>query len=166
MVTAIKLLKRWVKSAAMYLRLPEKSVCILPLIRFTVLRLDVKSEFETAGSIASIMRMIVPNAFDLFDCEEIITKAPTLPSSAAGSLLPIHMHIHDFRININRMQKSQLSLWRSLTVSLFICVLSNQLSHPSISMPFQKGQDQDLSSPQHKLCFLPHHRHTPYRTAG
>ena len=74
MVTAIKLLKRWVKSAAMYLRLPEKSVCILPLIQFTVLRLDVKSEFETAGSIAAIMRMIVPNAFDLFDCEGIITR--------------------------------------------------------------------------------------------
>ena len=35
MVTAIKLLKRWVKSADMYLRLPEKSVCISPLIQST-----------------------------------------------------------------------------------------------------------------------------------
>ena len=41
-----------------------------------VLRLDVKSEYETADCIAEIMRMIVPDAFELFDCEEIITKVP------------------------------------------------------------------------------------------
>ena len=41
-----------------------------------VLRLDVKSEFETADILAVIMGMIVPDAFDLFDCEEIITKVP------------------------------------------------------------------------------------------
>ena len=41
-----------------------------------VLRLDVKSEFETAGCLTAIMCMIIPDAFDLFDCEEIITKVP------------------------------------------------------------------------------------------
>ena len=41
-----------------------------------VLRLDLKSEFETADTIAAIMRMILPYAFDLFDCDEIITKVP------------------------------------------------------------------------------------------
>ena len=41
-----------------------------------VLRLDLKSEFETADTITAIMRMILPDAFDLFDCDEIITKVP------------------------------------------------------------------------------------------
>ena len=41
-----------------------------------VLRLDIKSEFETSDKIFTVMSMIVPDAFDLFDCEEIITKVP------------------------------------------------------------------------------------------
>ena len=36
----------------------------------------MKSEFETADYIAAILRMILPDAFNLFDCEEIITKVP------------------------------------------------------------------------------------------
>lgn len=41
-----------------------------------VLRLDLKSEYETSGEIFTIMNLIVPPAFDLFECEEIITKVP------------------------------------------------------------------------------------------
>ena len=41
-----------------------------------VLRLDVKSELETAECIAAILRLIIRDAFDLFDCDEIITKVP------------------------------------------------------------------------------------------
>ena len=41
-----------------------------------VLRFDIKSELETADTISEVMSMIVPEAFDLFDCEEIITKVP------------------------------------------------------------------------------------------
>lgn len=41
-----------------------------------VLRLDLKSEYETSEAIFSIMNLIVPPAFDLFECEEIITKVP------------------------------------------------------------------------------------------
>lgn len=41
-----------------------------------VLRVDIKSEFEAADTISEIMSMIVSEAFDLFDCEEIITKVP------------------------------------------------------------------------------------------
>lgn len=41
-----------------------------------VLRLDLKSEYETSGEIFTIMNLIVPPAFDLFECEKIITKVP------------------------------------------------------------------------------------------
>ena len=41
-----------------------------------VLRFDIKSEFETSNKIYEIMGMLIPDAFDLFDCEEIITKVP------------------------------------------------------------------------------------------
>lgn len=41
-----------------------------------VLRLDLKSEYETSEEISTIMNLIVPPAFDLFECEEIITKVP------------------------------------------------------------------------------------------
>ena len=41
-----------------------------------VLRLDLRSSRETADIIAAIISMIIPAAFDLFDCEEIITKVP------------------------------------------------------------------------------------------
>ena len=41
-----------------------------------VLRLDLKSEYETSEEIFTIMNLIVPPKFDLFECEEIITKVP------------------------------------------------------------------------------------------
>lgn len=41
-----------------------------------VLRLDLKSEYETSEEIFTIMNLIVPPTFDLFECEEISTKVP------------------------------------------------------------------------------------------
>lgn len=41
-----------------------------------VLRLDLKSEYESSEEIFTIMNLIVPSAFDLFECKEIITKVP------------------------------------------------------------------------------------------
>lgn len=41
-----------------------------------VLRLDLKSEYETSEEIFTITNLIVPPAFDLFEGEEIITKVP------------------------------------------------------------------------------------------
>lgn len=41
-----------------------------------LLRLDLKSEYETSDEILTILKLIVPPAFDLFECEEIITKVP------------------------------------------------------------------------------------------
>ncbi|MBR3309673.1 MAG: GNAT family N-acetyltransferase [Lachnospiraceae bacterium] len=41
-----------------------------------VLRLDVGSEYETEECLAAVTGMILPDAFDFFDCEEIITKVP------------------------------------------------------------------------------------------
>ncbi|MFR2701701.1 MAG: hypothetical protein ACLTAQ_00925 [Longicatena caecimuris] len=35
-----------------------------------VLRLDLKSEYETSEEIFTIMNLIVPPTFDLFECEE------------------------------------------------------------------------------------------------
>lgn len=41
-----------------------------------VLRLDLKSEYEISEEIFAILNLIVPPAFDLFECEKIITKVP------------------------------------------------------------------------------------------
>ena len=41
-----------------------------------VLRLDVRSDCETEPVLTELFSLIVPPAFVLFDCSEIITKAP------------------------------------------------------------------------------------------
>lgn len=41
-----------------------------------VLRLDVKSNYERADVLFNILSIVVPPAFELFDCSEIITKVP------------------------------------------------------------------------------------------
>lgn len=41
-----------------------------------VLRLDVGSDHEKEEVLFDIISLIIPSAFDLFNCDEIITKAP------------------------------------------------------------------------------------------
>ncbi len=41
-----------------------------------VLRLDVKSDYEQENILSEILTVIVPSAFEMFDCYEIITKVP------------------------------------------------------------------------------------------
>ena len=41
-----------------------------------VLRLDVKSEYEKSDCLYKILDVIVPPAYELFDCREIISKVP------------------------------------------------------------------------------------------
>lgn len=41
-----------------------------------VLRLDLKSEYEKEDIIKTILKLIIPSAYKLFDFEEIITKVP------------------------------------------------------------------------------------------
>lgn len=41
-----------------------------------VLRLDVKSDYEKESVLFNIISLIIPPAFKLFNCNEIITKAP------------------------------------------------------------------------------------------
>ena len=41
-----------------------------------VLRLDLKSNFETAAVIQNVAKIIVPAAYNLFDTDKIITKIP------------------------------------------------------------------------------------------
>ncbi len=40
-----------------------------------VLRLDLRSDYETADSISEILSLIINDAFDLFNCDMITTKA-------------------------------------------------------------------------------------------
>lgn len=42
-----------------------------------VLRLDVRSDYEKEDAISEILALIIPAAFDLFYCVQIVTKAPT-----------------------------------------------------------------------------------------
>lgn len=41
-----------------------------------VLRLDVKSDYEKENILFNILSIIIPPAFELFNCDEIITKVP------------------------------------------------------------------------------------------
>lgn len=41
-----------------------------------VLRLDVRSDYEKSKVINELLSIIIPPAFDLFDCTEIISKVP------------------------------------------------------------------------------------------
>lgn len=41
-----------------------------------LLRLDLRSDYERSGNISEILSLIVPPAFDLFDCEMLATKIP------------------------------------------------------------------------------------------
>ena len=41
-----------------------------------VLRLDLRSDYEKANVIQEILQLFIPPAFELFDCGEIISKAP------------------------------------------------------------------------------------------
>ncbi len=41
-----------------------------------VIRLDLASRYENSADIKSIMSVILPSAYDLFDCKEIISKCP------------------------------------------------------------------------------------------
>jgi [ribosomal protein S5]-alanine N-acetyltransferase len=41
-----------------------------------VLRLDLKSEYEKEDVIKEILKLIISPAYEMFDCEEIITKVP------------------------------------------------------------------------------------------
>ena len=42
----------------------------------SILRLDVKSDYEQENIISEILTVIIPEAFKMFDCYEIITKVP------------------------------------------------------------------------------------------
>lgn len=41
-----------------------------------LIRLDVGSAYETAGVLKEILSLIIPPAYELFDCDEIISKVP------------------------------------------------------------------------------------------
>lgn len=41
-----------------------------------ILRIDVKSEYETETALSDICSLIVTPAFELFECSAVITKAP------------------------------------------------------------------------------------------
>lgn len=41
-----------------------------------VLRLDVKSDYEKSEVLKGLLELFIPPAYELFDCDEIITKIP------------------------------------------------------------------------------------------
>jgi hypothetical protein len=41
-----------------------------------VIRLDLRSDYERASIIQEILTLIIPPAYELFECTEIITKVP------------------------------------------------------------------------------------------
>ena len=45
--------------------------------RCGLLRLDLKSDYEKEKPISEILSLIVPPAYDLFDCDMVATKIPT-----------------------------------------------------------------------------------------
>lgn len=45
-----------------------------------VLRLDLKNDYEREESIAEILSLILPSAFDLFECDFLATKIPPCAS--------------------------------------------------------------------------------------
>ena len=49
------------------------------------LRLDVRSDYEKGDSLKSILEVIVPNAYDLFDTDTILTKIPNYAIERAAA---------------------------------------------------------------------------------
>ena len=85
-----------------------------------VLRLDVKSEFETADCIAALMHMIIQDAFELFDCEEIITKVPIYAVERIKAVREIGFHKTD-RLLIGTMDGYAYKDYWCIHRSIGIC---------------------------------------------
>ncbi|MDE6029763.1 MAG: GNAT family N-acetyltransferase [Clostridiales bacterium] len=51
-----------------------------------LLRLDLRSDYEVADKIASILSLIVPPSFDLFGCKMVATKAPAAATERIKAL--------------------------------------------------------------------------------
>lgn len=54
-----------------------------------LLRLDVRSDYETAESIREIISILVPCSFDLFSCNRIATKIPPCAQTRISALSEI-----------------------------------------------------------------------------
>ena len=54
-----------------------------------LLRLDLRSDYETQDAIVSILAMFLPDAFPLFSCEAIATKIPACAETRRKALCAI-----------------------------------------------------------------------------
>jgi hypothetical protein len=52
-----------------------------------LLRLDLRSDYETTGEIEEILSLIVPPAYDLFGCDKVATKANPAASQRINALV-------------------------------------------------------------------------------
>ncbi|MBE5904785.1 MAG: GNAT family N-acetyltransferase [Pseudobutyrivibrio sp.] len=52
-----------------------------------VIRLDLRSDYENVEAIKEILSLIIPPAFDLFECDEIISKVPLYAIDRAQAFL-------------------------------------------------------------------------------
>lgn len=51
-----------------------------------ILRIDVRSDYEQEAVLLKICSLIVPPTFELFDCEQIITKVPLYAIERTGAM--------------------------------------------------------------------------------
>jgi len=51
-----------------------------------LLRLDLRSDFETADAITEMMSALLPHAFDLFSCDRVATKIPPCAAERRSAL--------------------------------------------------------------------------------
>lgn len=57
-----------------------------------LLRLDLRSDYETAEAIQEIVSMLIPCSFDLFSCDRIATKIPPCARARAQTLTEFGFH--------------------------------------------------------------------------
>ncbi len=57
--------------------------------RCGLLRLDLKSDYERERPIREILSLIVPPAFDLFDCNMVATKIPTFATERKAAAVQV-----------------------------------------------------------------------------
>lgn len=60
-----------------------------------LLRLDLRSDYENETSILSILSLIVPQTFDLFDCKMIATKAKGFAKERIQALTKMEFNVSD-----------------------------------------------------------------------
>jgi RimJ/RimL family protein N-acetyltransferase len=57
-----------------------------------LLRLDLRSDYETADAIQEVLSILIPRSFELFSCSRIATKIPTCAQVRISTLTAFGFH--------------------------------------------------------------------------